>query len=140
MSAMGGFGAGLRGRRAGSPAAVAVAALMFMVGLLMWTVVPLAILWATPRVLGRTAFLPAIELGLVVPAMLALGYVLSLLDSLHCRLTETDGRAYPPRPWARPFTNPAEGRKPPRMLDVVMAASVALAVAALLWSLLFGAP
>lgn len=112
----------------------AVAATMYTVGMVMWTLGPVAILWATPRVAGQPSWLIVLELALVVGELVALGWVLSRLDWLHCRLTSVDPTACRPQAWARPFTNPAEGMRDPRLLDRVVAVSATSAFLALvLW-------
>lgn len=111
-----------------------VAATMYMLGLVMWTVGPAAILWATPRVVGQPSWLVVLELALVVGELLALGWVLSRLDWLHCRITSIDPSACKPQAWARPFTNPGEGMRDPRLLDRVVVLSATSAFLALvLW-------
>lgn len=115
-----------------SRAAAAVAVAMFAIGIVMWTLAPAAIFWAAPRVFGQPSWLMALELAAVVGEMLLLGSALSRLDVVHCRLTSASSDPCRPQAWARPFSNPGEGRRAPRMLDWVVTVSATSAVITLL--------
>ena len=117
-------------------AAVLLIAVMVVGSVLMWIGAPLFWLWLGSQLQsGSTpSFGPylLILVGVVV-SMIVLGKLLSSLDRLYGRVTDTDASVRVRMPWHRSLRGERGSGRPTRVVDIVMVVSVSGAL------LLFGA-
>ena len=117
-------------------AAVFLIGLMIVFSLLMWIGAPLFWLWLGSQLQsGSTPTLGPYVLVLVgvVASMIVLGKLLSRLDYLYGRVTDSNATVRVRLPWNRSLRGERESGRKTRVVDIVMVASVSSAL------LLFGA-
>ncbi|MDX6675403.1 MAG: hypothetical protein QOH11_2821 [Solirubrobacteraceae bacterium] len=117
-------------------AAMVLIVVMVVGSLLMWIGAPIFWLWLGSQLQsGSTPSLGPYLLILVgvVVSMIVLGKLLSSLDRLYGRVTQTDASVRVRMPWHRSMRGERESGRPTRVVDVVMVISVSSAL------LLFGA-
>jgi hypothetical protein len=117
-------------------AAVVLIVVMIVGSLLMWIGAPLFWLWLGSQLQsGSTPSLGPYLLILVgvVVSMIVLGKLLSSLDRLYGRVTNSNATVRVRMPWNRSLRGERESGRQTRVVDIVMVASVSSAL------LLFGA-
>ena len=117
-------------------AAVVLIAVMVVGSLLVWIGAPLFWLWLGSQLQsGSTPTLGPYILVLVgvVVSMIVLGKLLSRLDYLYGRVTDTNATVRVRLPWHRSMRGERTSGRPTRVVDIVMVASVSSAL------VLFGA-
>lgn len=109
--------------------------------LLMWLANPVFWLWLASRMTSSTQ--PSmgpylLVLAGVIATMVAFGKGLGWLNRVHARVTRSDGRVRVQAPWLRSMRGEREPARDASVLDVVMVATVGVAVVAMaVWFLLF---
>ena len=117
-------------------AAMVLIAVMVVGSLLMWIGAPLFWLWLGSQLQsGSTpSFGPYLLILVgVVASMIVIGKLLSTLDRIYGRVTNTNATVRVRLPWNRSLRGERGSGRPTRVVDIVMVASVSSAL------LLFGA-
>ena len=116
-------------------------ALMAVGSVLLWIGIPVGWLYLVSRLVdsSQPSMGPYVLVLVGIPAtMIAMGKVLAILDRTYGRLTRSAPRSRGPLAWARPGRGGPAPAPPRAGPDVVMVASVALALVCFaLWFFLF---
>ena len=116
-------------------------ALMAVGSVLLWIGIPVGWLYLVSRLVdsSQPSMGPYVLVLVGIPAtMIAMGKVLAILDRTYGRLTRSAPRSRVPLAWHRSLRGDREPARARSVLDVVMVASVALAlVCFVLWFFLF---
>ena len=129
-----------------APAKVGLIALMVLGSLLLWIGIPVGWLWVGSQVASDSqqtslgAYMGV--LVAIVLSMIAVGKGLSKLNQIYGKVTGDEPHVRVRMPWHRSMRGDEDHRPPRQILDVVMVATVTIAVLALLvWFALFaGSP
>jgi hypothetical protein len=115
--------------------------LMAVGSVLLWIGIPVGWLYLASRVAGsaQPSMGPYLMVLVGIPAtMIVMGKLLAALDRTYGRVTRTAPQARVQAPWHRSMRGDRRTSRPGSVLDVVMVASVALAVVCFaVWFFLF---
>ena len=119
-----------------APAKVGLIVLMVLGSLLLWIGIPVGWLWVGSQVASGSQQTSLgtymLVLAAIVVSMIAVGKGLSKLNEVYGRVTGEDPHVRVRMPWHRSMRGEEDSRAPRQILDVVMVATVAVAVVALL--------
>lgn len=127
-------------------AKVGLIGLMVLGSLLLWIGIPVGWLWVGSQIASESQQTSLgtylLVLAAIVASMIAMGKALSKLNQVYGRVTGEDPTVRVRMPWHRSMRGETDSLPPRQMLDVVMVASVGVAILVfVIWFALFaGSP